>query len=267
MGFGFRSAFRRSSGRPTFKRRRMGGFRRFSFRKTLRRVSKQLATFRSASLQWATPVSIVGGSSGTMLSVHNNAASSTSNGYVHLSGITVGTGPSVRTGNRAQLLRLTVRGITYMSTFSTAGQINTGRIVFYMVKSNGGDVLGTGNNDIVNAINGWSTGTFSGVYGTWNPAVVPTRIRIIKDIHINPFNTPRETGGGNVMGQIVKWEFSVNLRKYMGKDKYSTWIGSSNAASDSDANQVFAAFIQTTPTPADPAALSSVWGFKLSFLP
>lgn len=266
MGFGFSRTFRRSS-RP-FKRRRMGGMRRFSFRRTLRRVSKQLSTFRSASLQWASPSTIVGGSGGTMTCVHNNAASSTSNGYVHLSGIAGGTGPSVRLGNRAQLLRLTVKGITYTGVQANGGIINQGRVIFYMVRANGGDGLGVGNNDIVNAIMNWTTGTASGVFGTWNPQKVPTSIRIIKDININPWNTPNPgTGAGNHNGAVVRWDFSVNLRKYMGKDKWSTWTGSSNAASDSDANQVFAAFIQTTPTPADAGALTSVFGFKLTFLP
>lgn len=266
MGF-FRSNFTRRSG--GFKRRRIGGFKRFSFRRSFRRMQREFKTLKSASLQWASPGSIVGGSGGVMISTHNSAASSSSNGYVHLSAIASGTGPAARTGNRVQLLRLTVRGFSYTYVDSPTPIYNMGRVVFYMVKNNNGDALGVGSNDIVNSILNWTTGTYSNTLGMWNPQLVPSQIRIIKDIMINPWNVARPASGAGASnsGAAIKWEFSVNLRKFMGKEKYSTYHASGNGASDADTNQVFAAFLQSNPTPVDSGSLVSVWGFKLSYIP
>lgn len=255
--------------RRTFKRRRTGGYRKLSFRRSLRRLARNFSTFKSASIQWQSPSSIIGGTSGVMVSVHNSTASSSSNGYVHLSGIPVGTGPATRTGNRVQLLRLTVRGLTYTSVEAPTPSTNMGRIVFYMVMNNANDTLGVGSNDIVNAMLNWTSATYAGVLAPWNPQQVPSAIRIIKDIYINPWNVcrPASGAGASNTGAVTPWQFSVNLRKYMGRSKFSTYSGASNTANDSVSNQLFCAFIQSTPTPADIGSLVSIWSFKLSYIP
>lgn len=254
--------------RRRFMRRRLG--RRFTRRKSMRgrfrRLSRNFSTLKAASLSILTGITSSAGTS-FITSVHNSAASSASNGFVCLSQ-SDGTAPGAgggRVGLRTQLLRLSVQGFTFTSIADAATPtFNMGRIIFYMVLENGEQALGVGDNDITRSIINWSTATNTGIVNPYNISSVPSRVRIIKDIFINPFQTTRAVATS--VGNCVRWRFSVNLRRYMGRDKFTSYNSTVNATSSCISNHVFAHFIQGNATPADPGSLTSLWNFKITMV-
>lgn len=228
-----------------------------------------------SALQYTSSSNISTSANGFLASLHNGAGSSTSNGIVCLSPLTQGTGYANRTGNQVKFMRLTVRGFTYMATPDTAETTDgiapvLGRIIFFVVRSNVGSALATGPSDPSTWLQDWNSNTFSVALANYNPDTVPSRIRVLKEIVINPINVNQVvTGTGLSLSTVgarqVYWKFSKSISRFL-RGAYSTYNGSGSGTTACEQNHIFAAFLQSNTSAAAPS-FETFWTFKLSFLP
>lgn len=207
---------------------------------------------------------------GMFTSVHNSAGSSTSNGIVCISNLAQSVTANGRTGNFVKLMRMTVRGLTYNGAAQTTGSGGTlptlWRIIFFSVRSNSAAALGTGGSDPTTFLQDFTTGTIQPCLAPFRAEIVPSRVRIIKDILINPFPVNTLTSGLLAVGKHKVWKFSVSLGRHF-KNQPTTFNSAATGPTGCEMNHVFACFIQSPAVPGDPGSAISQWTVKLSFLP
>lgn len=239
-------------------------------RKRIRRVSRKVSRIVNSAVQWLSTSNHASSSSSLLTSTHYSISTTTANATVLLSGITQGTGASNRSGNKVSLLRATFRGFTYASVANSFSPIyNVGRIVVIHIKNNNGQSLGSGCTDWGLLLQDYTaSGNASTVLSTWRPDMVPTKVRILKDMYLNPMNVNVCASGvaGANYSRIMKWKFSLNLRKLL-KGAVTTYNTTTASATSCESNHLAIFFMQSNPTPADAGSLASVWSYKLSFLP
>lgn len=222
-------------------------------------------------MQWVTTSGNAISSGGLISSQHNSTGSSTAGGIVLVSGMGQGVTSGTRTGNRIQMLRLTMKGFTSTAFTNTyTPNNNFARIVVALIKNNNSSSIGVGASDWTTWINDWTTGNFTGVFGSYRPDIVPKKVRILKDILINPQNvnivTETIVAGSTTVGRNVPWKFSINLRRAT-RGGFTSYSGTTAGATSCETNHIFVYFVQASPAPSDPGSMFSTWTYKLSFLP
>jgi len=253
--------------RRTFRKK--GGFR---LRSAFKRLSRNFKSFKGASIQWLTTRSVLGTSNTLINSVHTATNSTSAFAVVPISEVIAGNAQySGRIGSKAQLLRLSCQGHTYPTVATGTSAPNAiGRIVFYMVRDLAAQTGYTATAaDLskamldVSVIPDYPAMTLA----PWDPARVPSNIRILRDIAIRPQNVIAAYTA-NTYGKTVPWRFSVSLKRFMFGDKLTTWGPSYTGAGvlTPMANHIYAMFLQSA-VPAAAGSMTSSWTVKLSFIP
>jgi len=260
--------------------RRYGAFRRrFArkrpvFRKSLRkrvlRLSKKVGSEIKANTMYQVTSTVSGSSSGLITSTHNSTGSTSSNGVVLITGLAQAVTAAGRQGNFVRFLKMKVKGLTYNGAAQTTGSGGTlptlYRVIFFSVRANAGESLGVGSSDPTTFITDFTTGGLSSCLGPFRAEIVPSRVRIIKDMIINPFPVNQTTSGLLAAGAQRKWSFTVDLAKHF-RGQGSTYNGTGAGNTACEMNHVYACFLQNMATPGDPGSAISVWTVQLSFLP
>lgn len=253
----------------SFRKRSFRRFKRKGLRRRVKRLSRSVRGIIGAGIQRFSTSDHASASSGIITSTHNSTGSSSSNGVVLLTGMGQGTTQSTRTGMRVQFYRLIMRGMTYNSVAQSAGSRvnNIGRIIVLMIKDNASSSLATGANDITTLMSDWQGGGgMANVLTTFKSEMIPKRAVVLVDKFINQFNVNAESSATGIgLGRIMPWKFSINLRK---KTRgYSSYSQTAAGSTSCENNHVFAYFIESNTVPGTAGSLTSLWTYKLSFLP
>jgi len=261
-GFGRKVYRSRSNFRTRFTRSR---YRGEPVTKKVKRVVRRVNAKEASDLQWFTTSNNAASGAGAIVSIFNNAGSSSSNGIVSLSaGIAAGTANSNRIGYKVGLKFLEIRGyVTQTSVASPPLTMNVGRIIVWSVKNNQLDAVGTGGSasDPAVLIQDWAVG-YAGVINNFHPEVVPGQARILKDAFINPMMS---TGG--TTGKVIPFHWKFDLEKHF-RGQPTTWSSTTGSAGVALNNHIFICFIQgeTVGVPTN-GSIQATWAYSLKFSP
>lgn len=256
--------------RRTFRQRRRK-FRRFrkSLRKKVKYVARRVSGIIKASVQYTYTSKISGSSGGLFTSVHNSSPVTTSNAVIPLTVLSQGSDEWNRTGDMVRFGRLVIKGVT---TFSVAASVPPtapvlGRIILTWVKANNGATLATGPSALDTLFLDWASSTPQPVLALPNPKTVPSRAVIVRDITLNCMNVNQTVSGSQATGRLIPWRINVNVAKLF-RGAASTYNGNGVGTAACEKNHLFIYFVGGTAVPpTDPGTMTSVWSFRLSFLP